>query len=1077
MDRQAAEERRWLTVFFADLSGFTRLSSTLDPEDVREAVNICFEQLNQPIVEQGGTIHKYEGDLVMALFGYPEGHEDDPERAVKTALAMMTLMPVINNRLRTRLKISDGVGLHVGINSGLVVVGEIGSQVKRELTVMGDAVNLASRLNDAAENGEILVSETIFRQTDYLFDYETRPAIMVKGKAEAVRIFLPRGLKKQPGSKRGLVGLSSPLVDREPESAALQRAFRDPTDERQRIVFISGEAGLGKTRLLTEFKDRLTRGNPDARFLEGVCFSHTANVPYGPIRAILKQALGIRDDDAAQTVLEKIRTGCSNPSDDIAPYLCRLLAPEFEDKDDVRVRYLEGKELQQQVRLTLKNFLGRLGSFLVLIIDDFHWIDPESLSFLGFLGTSRPALPVLIILSSRSETENPSWRQVQDLRDKPYIDFRGIDLPPLDERSTRELLNNLLIVDGPDKSLREQIRTRSSGNPFFLEEMIKSFIEQGGGKGTELPESLQAVLTSRLDRLNPDARDVLLAASVIGRIFDLRILETIVSDDETTLALNLAFLEDHGFLRRRSGDGPIEYSFTHPLLQEAAYQRLLKKLRRELHRLIGAAAEVIYADQLETQTDFLARHYGLGDDDEKAIVWLTRAGDRAKKDFANDEAIGYYLSLVDRLKETGAAGLAGVYETLGELAALKSDFPTAFDYYRRMNEVSREKVDRARSRRKSAEVYYNQGRFDEALTELREAEELAKGGTDAADFELAEIDVDRCWVYNLKGDGDRAIEAGLRALSRIARLTKFQHDPAAILLQSKANNNLGSVYNQRGEFALAGASYQAGLDLAHKVDDQRSIAIGYNNLGIVASLQGDQTQAVKYFHESGAIGERIGDRQSVAIARCNLGMVNSNQGKYDQALEDFKAYLKTSEEIGDRRCQMIAHVNLGNVRRKQDRFDEALAFFSKACELGEEIGDKQNLDIAFLNIGTILRDRGEFEHSREYFEKSKRLAEEIGDRIGVALADGYEGEGLRRQGQLVQARELVEKFQSSMEELNYKPGLANALYYLGLIEMDAGNEAKAREVLKRAEEIAKESGDPEWIQTIRDARQNLKNKM
>jgi adenylate cyclase len=163
MTGHAAEERRWLTVFFADLSGFTRLSSSLDPEDVREAVNICFEQLNQPIVAHGGTIHKYEGDLIMALFGFPEGHEDDPERAVRTSLAMTALMPGINGRLRNRLKISDEVGLHIGINSGLVVVGEIGSQAKRELTVMGDAVNLASRLNDAAENGEILVSETVYR--------------------------------------------------------------------------------------------------------------------------------------------------------------------------------------------------------------------------------------------------------------------------------------------------------------------------------------------------------------------------------------------------------------------------------------------------------------------------------------------------------------------------------------------------------------------------------------------------------------------------------------------------------------------------------------------------------------------------------------------------------------------------------------------------------------------------------------------------------------------------------------------------------------------------------------------------
>lgn len=1076
MAGQTAEERRWLTVFFADLSGFTRLSSALDPEEVREAVNICFEQLNQPIVEQGGTIHKYEGDLVMALFGYPEGHEDDPERAVKTSLTMMALMPGINKRLRSSLKISDDVGLHIGINSGLVVVGEIGSSAKRELTVMGDAVNLASRLNDAAENGEILVSETVYRQTNYLIDYEAKPPIMVKGKTEPVRIYLPRGIKDHPGSKRGITGLSSPVVDREPESAALLRAFRDPADKRQRIVFLSGEAGLGKTRLLAEFKDRLARENPGTRILEGVCFSHTASVPYGPIRSILKQTLGIRDDDETQAVLEKIRAGCPDPDDDILPYLCRLLAPGSEGRDDVRVRYLDGKELQQQVRLTLKNYLSRLGSSLVFVIEDFHWIDPESLSFLEFLGTSRPALPVLIVLSSRFETENPSWREVQEWRDKPYLDFRRIDLLPLDEISSRELLNNLLIVKGSDAALKERIRTRSSGNPFFLEEMIKSFIEQGGDSRTELPESLQAVLTSRLDRLDPAAREILLTASVVGLVFDLRILGALFPDDGMALTLNLTILENGGFIRVQSKTGPVEYSFTHPLLQEAAYNRLLKKQRRELHRRIGAAAEAVYADRLEVQTDFLARHYGLGDDDKKAIVWLTRAADRAKRDFANDEAIGYYLALAERIKLSEAPGLVDVYEILGELAVLKSDFSRALLFFQDMAAAAREKVDRARSRRKSAEVHFNQGRFDEALAALCEAEELATGGTNADDFELAEIDVDRCWVYNLKGDGDRAIEAGLRALSRIARLAKLQHDPAAILLQSKAHNNLGSVYNQRGEFELAGASYQAGLDLARKVDDQRSIAIGYNNLGIVVSLQGDQTQAEKYFHESGAIGVRIGDRQSVAIARCNLGMVYNNQRKYGQALEEFQAYLKTSEEIGDRRSQEIAHLNLGTVRQRQQRFDEALDHFSKACVLGLEIGDKQQLNIAYLNIATIHRDRGEYDRGREYFAKSRKLAKEIGDRIGVALADGYEGEGLRQQGQLAPARMLVEKFQTIVNEIGYKQGMAIANYYLGLIENDVGNADRARENLEQAEKLAQESGDTNWVQTIRDVRQKLADK-
>ncbi len=1077
------EERRRLTIFFADLSGFTRLSSELDPEEVREMVNICFERLNQPIVEHGGTIHKYEGDLIMALFGYPQGHEDDPERAVLTALSMMALMPGINDRLKSRLKVPTAVGLHIGINTGLVVVGEIGSSAKMEHTVMGDAVNLASRLNDAAEDGEILVSETVYRQTEYLFDYDARPAIAVKGKAEPVRIYLPKAQRKSPGSKRGIAGLVTPMVGRDRELAIMAGALQELPADRPRLVLISGDAGLGKTRLLNEFKGRAAQDRADIVILEGICYPDKVNVPYGPFAPIIKQVLDVADDEPIPVVRERIRERGRKMGEDILPYLGMVLPVGPDDRGSDRSRYLEGKQLQQEIWRTIKNVLAGMGRPMILIIDDFHWIDPESLAFLDFLWVSRPMLPALTVLLSRPERDCPAWRTVQQWRDKSGVDLRAVELSPLDDASIRELLNACLAASGADELTRSQIKDRCAGNPLFLEEIIKSLIEREAIRpasaairdrgAIDIPDTLQALLTSRMDRLDPGTRDMLLASSVIGCAFDSRILEHICPTDETVFILNLAVLESAGFIRSQPMTGPSVYSFTHPLLQEAAYERLLKKQRRDLHRRIGVAAEILHADRIDEQTDFLAWHYGHGDDDRLAAAWLEKAGAKAKQNYANEEAIGYYRGLAERLKALDDPGLVLVHETLGDLAVLKGDYSKALAYYQEMAVSARQNLDRARSHRKNAEVYYRQTRYDEALKALIEAEILTRGGSPAENLELTEIDNARSWIYHLQGDTDRAVEAGQRALARIERLTSCGLDQNVILIQSKIYNNLGNIHRRRGEFEAAKSSFQTGLDLAVKIDDQRGIAVMQDNLGIIASEQGDQDQAVKYFLESKAISMRIGDIQSIAIARCNLGLAYNYLGKYDQALEEFKAYLKTSEEIGDRRCQVIAYSNQGTVHQQLAQNEAALEYFLKASRLGEEIGDKEQLTIAYFNIATIYRDQGDHDRSQGYFERSRSLAEAIGDRIGVALACAYQGEGLRRQGDLARARELIERSRAESEAFAYRPGIGIALFYLAQIEMDLGNLAAADEHLSQAEHLYDEIGDVGWRRNIAEARIRL----
>ncbi|HIE06322.1 MAG TPA: adenylate/guanylate cyclase domain-containing protein [bacterium (Candidatus Stahlbacteria)] len=300
------KERRLVTILFADLSGFTAFSQDLDPEELSDAINICFERLNRIISKHGGTIHKYEGDLIIAIFGLPQAHEDDPERSIKAALEMMDQMPAINKILTSKLKITCDLGLHAGINLGTVFASEIGSKEKKEYTIIGEAVNLASRLKDAAGRGEILISGRIFRQTRYLFDYESLPPITVKGIKKPVTVFKPTKIKDKPEPKRGIKGLYSSLVGRNEELEFLKSKINILCKEKDfGVTFVLGEAGIGKSRLLEELKEHITSSKKAVTVLEGRCLSYGETLTYFPIIEILKQLFDVTEEDAAKTIQKK----------------------------------------------------------------------------------------------------------------------------------------------------------------------------------------------------------------------------------------------------------------------------------------------------------------------------------------------------------------------------------------------------------------------------------------------------------------------------------------------------------------------------------------------------------------------------------------------------------------------------------------------------------------------------------------------------------------------------------------------------------------------------------------------------
>ncbi len=653
------EELRLITIIFADLSGFTSLSQHLDPEEVSDAVNTCFEILNPIIVKHGGTVHKYEGDLVIALFGFPVAHEDDPERAIRASLEMFEYLPEINKKLTSKLQRKNQFGLHVGINSGRVMVAEIGSKEKKEYTVMGDVVNLASRLKDAAKQGEILVSEPVYRSSHYLFDYQTLPPIKIKGYDTEIQVFKPVRIKKKPESKRGIRGLYSPLVSREKELKLLLESVEGLVQGKGGAVFLLGDVGVGKSRLFLELKNIIQKNHMPITILQGFGVSYGEKVAYLPFLQILKHIFKIHDTDSVKIIKEKLKkkTKDTFPKKwkSVLPYLGYLFSVRFGGKFDERIRYLDAQGLKLQISLSIRKLLFALSKRepILLVFEDFHWIDYGSQELLQFIFNTRESPSLLFMGISRIEKKKDSWRLKESLEKTLGRAYGEFILKPLDYESSKQLISNLLKICKIPDEFGDRILSKAEGNPFYLEEILRSLIDAGiltyvpktwrlsiqtptsGEENVTLssiaiPDTVYGVITARLDMLEPEIKEVFQIASVIGQNFSRSILENVSVIGISRLSSYLNLLEDLDYITCHKKEHDFKYTFKHSLFQEIAYKSLLKKKRIELHQKIGVCIEKLFKERLSDVYELLSHQYYAAKVWDKAYEYSSKAAKKNK---------------------------------------------------------------------------------------------------------------------------------------------------------------------------------------------------------------------------------------------------------------------------------------------------------------------------------------------------------------------------------------------------------------------------------------------------------------
>jgi class 3 adenylate cyclase/tetratricopeptide (TPR) repeat protein len=1003
----AQEERRLLTILFADLSGFTAISSKLDPEEVREVANLCFEHLNKAIIGQGGTIHKYEGDLVMALFGHPVAHEDDPERAIRASFAMFELLPEVNRALAARLLKPTDIGLHVGINSGTVVVGEMGSSEKKEYTVMGDAVNLASRMKDLAGRGEIVVSEPVFRASRYLFEYEPREPVAVKGIDEPVRTFRPTKEKAKPESKRGIQGLTAPLVGRDLEIGQLKHRAEALAEGKGGAGFILGDAGLGKSRLLEELKQWLIQERMPVVLLEGRCLSYCENVPYWPFLQVLRAVFGITDQDSREAVgdklLNKSRALFPSAWQDVVPYLGVLFSIRFPDALDEKVKYLDSKSLKTQILASTRRLFAELARTqpLLLVIEDYHWIDQASLELLEYLFESPEPFPMLLLALSRVEKEKAGNRVREQLKAKLGPDFLEITLTPLSRIAGTRLIYSLLKIPGFSEEFKDRILAKAEGNPFYLEEIVRSLIDSGilfyreGNwlltsevDAFTIPDTVQAVIATRLDKLEKDVREVLQMASVIGRNFPIPVLEHLTSQAGMMLTLYLAALEEHEFIAEAGRKPEREYLFRHPLFQEVAYTGLLKTRRRELHRRIGEVIEALYPGRLEEFTEVLAYQYGQGDDPGKALEWLGKAGRKAQERFANDEAIDCFRQTLPLLRSGGAEAARGLFEALdalGDLHRVKGEYPSALECYGEMQTLAREdRIQSSTVRAKVADIYHHQGRYAEALKVLEEAEGALTGATREERVEVANVEITRSRMLHSQGDleaGRSAAAKGLEILAAEGLGTYApEEDPRITRLRARGLNELGLFYFETDDYERAKVYFQQNMDLDERLTNKPGICMGYNNLGLVCKEKGEASEAAGFFERSLAVAEEMGNKASIGKACNNLGLLYYTSGDFDKALAWYEKDVEAVQDAGERYGICVSQSNVGLVLLEKGDTERARAVLTQTLAGAEEIGSKVMISYNTCLLGRVAIAAGERDEAERCLLKSEGVAREMGDK-------------------------------------------------------------------------------------------------
>jgi adenylate cyclase len=998
---QLPEERRLITALFADVSGFTSLADRLDPEELLEVIDPVISALSSIVGHYEGYVEKFAGDALLALFGAPVAHEDDSSRALLVAMEMHRELA----RVAAELPHEPDLTLHAGVNSGHGIARVLGSEVRMDYGVLGDAVILAQRLESAAPPGETYVSESTVRLTQRRFEFEPVGELTLKGKREPVPAWRLLRLRPRPRatvSETAATGLVGRGAELEAAVAALEQVAVDGSGL---LVTVAGEPGVGKSRLTDEVRREAQRLGLE--WLETRCLSYGTSLPYWPYAELLRQVAGIRADDAPETALGRLEELLElDAAQEALPYFGALLGLPVVGPSGLAD--LEPEAFRRRLHEAFAEWLRSRAARQphVLAIEDVHWIDTASLALTSELAALGATAPLTVYLTSRLEALT-SIEELAAVDGKPI--HIGLRLEPLDAAALEQLLGALLPGDLPAE-LAGTLFDQTRGNPFFVEEIVQSLKETGAlarengawrmaqaWDEAAIPTTLEGALAARIDLLPKSAATVLQTAAVVGRRFRMPLLVAV----EPTAGEQPEVLDElleRQFLDRVADQDETELAFHHVLVQEVAYSRLLRRRRRELHLRVAAAAEALYGAR-DDVTELLARHLYLGEAGAKAVDYLVRAGERAKRLYANEEAIVHFgraAEVAEKLPDLEQRRIEIQLE-LADLYDLVGDYSEAFRLY---TEV-RERWRNVHAWRGMAAVLRKQGDYERALAVIEEAfTDPALAGSD-----LTPLWLEQGWSLSVMGRFDQAIEvleaALLNAggantivvgqlLLQLARAETVEGRLESALqrcfvakaifdernyLRGVATTHriIGDAYRLLNTLDAAEDWLLRGLEVATRIGSVEEIGGCLVNLALVAQRRGDLAAAVEFNRRAIVEFERFGHASGTAQSYANLAWTLSDTGDYDEALGYCARALELARPLGLSLVVADVYDTMASIELGKGSSAEAGRRAEEAADLYLELGAAPQAAGSLELAAKAWQNAGEEERARSSRERAQAL--------------------------------------------------------------------------------------------------------
>ena len=1038
-------ERKQVTVLFADVADFTSMSQDLDPEEVQDLIAPCLDIMTDEIRRYGGTIVQFLGDGLMALFGAPIAHEDAPQKAIHAALAIQSRVSDYSKELS-----SKGItfSTRIGLNSGLVIIGSVGDDKTMEYTATGDTVNMASHMKSACEPGCVQVAENTYHLTEGYFDFQELGDIKVKGKGFPVKsynVLSARSVKTRVEASLP-TGLSQ-FVGRTNEMEHLTECFQQAGKGSGQVVGIVGEPGVGKSRLILEFRRSLAQDS--FTYLEGGCIHYGDMIAYLPLLQILRSNFAIEEGQEEADVKPKIKekiSGLGCQLESVLSPLCELLSLQVEDEAYLD---LEPQIKRQMVFDAIRGLLVAESQKdpLVLAVEDIHWIDKTSEEFLTQLISSLAGSSIMLILLYRPDY-TPDWVSKSN--------YSQISLSQLPDQASADLIDSILSDAAVSPRLCEFIVGRTSGNPLFIEEMTRGLQENGSiqrdngqyvlskkASKLQVPDTVQGIIASRIDNLETNLKTCVQTASVIGREFAYRLLQQITNMPEE-LKAHLTNLQELEFIYEKSLFPELEYIFKHALTQEVAYNSLLLKRRRKIHESIGRAIEELYPERLEEFYEVLAHHYSNSENQEKAIEYLRLAGHKARMDYSSWEAVRLYreaIKLLDARPET--------------------------------DENKRSKIEvRLWMDETVGWMVYPEG----SIENLREVERLAKELSD--EESLMTVYHRFSLYYSFKGDPVNAMEYSLKCFAEAEKTGAFDQEAEGafalcmvlytegrfvemVLVASKILDYL-EERNREKDLYAAGFTLHAGLS-------------GFLVVGL--SFLGEFEEANAAFEKGVRFSQESGDTYGTGWMEFTVGSISSWRGDPDNTILHSRKAIELWKETGVELVLGNAWAMLGTGYLYKGDHKKARDCVEKAIEINSRAGMPNDKAFIYWTAALIFEGSGDLTEAKRYAEEGFRLSREY-------KVKTYEGPTMLALGtttwkadrsQVGVAEQYILQGLSIVEEIGLKSEVAHGHQDLGELLAETGRKAEALEHLKKAEEMQQEMGSVYWLDRTRDALARLES--